>query len=94
MKIQSALCCLTMLVLAGCFDGAGVDADAGAQGAAAGCTSSGGTLTLANCCRSAEPFPNTCAVGACGCSLENSEEIQVCECPAGMCFDGARCVSR
>ena len=59
-----------------------------------GCVESGGTVSTANCCQSSGDFPNTCAVGACGCALEYSHEVSVCECPEDMCFDGTTCVNR
>lgn len=58
-----------------------------------GCTASGGTVVTSLCCASVSDFPNTCLIGACGCSPTNSHEVKTCECPEGMCFDGTRCVS-
>jgi hypothetical protein len=55
------------------------------------CINSGGTVSTAQCCLSAEDFPNSCLIGACGCSLENSHEVKVCDCPNG-CFDGEKCL--
>lgn len=57
------------------------------------CTLSGGTVETAMCCMSSGDFPNTCAIGACGCSPENSHEVKVCSCGEGMCFDGESCVA-
>jgi hypothetical protein len=57
-----------------------------------GCTSSGGSITLQSCCQSVSDFPNTCAVGACGCSEADSKQVSVCVCPEGYCFDGNECV--
>jgi hypothetical protein len=70
--------------------------DAGASGAGgnAGCLESGGTLTTSLCCMSVVAYPDSCAIGACGCSPQNSHEVPVCSCPGGMCFDGQACVTR
>ncbi|HTY43774.1 MAG TPA: hypothetical protein VMC80_00845 [Patescibacteria group bacterium] len=57
------------------------------------CINSGGTVTASSCCGSVSDFPNTCAIGACGCSPANSHNIQSCNCGAGKCFDGNACVS-
>jgi hypothetical protein len=56
------------------------------------CTLSGGIVSTANCCKSVNDFPNNCVIGACGCSLNNSHEIKICNCPEGKCFDGNKCV--
>lgn len=58
-----------------------------------GCIISGGTISTSMCCESASDFPNSCAIGACGCSLENSHEVKVCDCGANKCFDGIKCLS-
>jgi len=55
------------------------------------CINSGGNVTTQLCCQSANDFPNTCLVGACGCSSGNSHEIKVCSCPEDECFDGSQC---
>jgi hypothetical protein len=60
-------------------------------GGKAGCLASGGTLGHALCCNGQPDFPDTCAVGACGCAPNASSNVQVCNCPAGMCFDGTQC---
>jgi hypothetical protein len=67
-------------------------ADARLDPAAVGCESSGGTVSTASCCGSSEPFPDLCAVGACGCADEDSVELVVCDCGEGRCFDGTTCV--
>jgi hypothetical protein len=70
------------------------DADSGAPlDPEQGCLASGGTVGTALCC-AANPtdFPNTCSTGACGCSPENSVEVQFCYCPSDTCFDGSACV--
>lgn len=58
------------------------------------CTNSGGTVTTATCCTSANNFPNTCLIGACGCSPENSKEVNTCDCGEGNCFNGNSCVNQ
>ncbi|NQU83003.1 MAG: hypothetical protein HQ539_03565 [Parcubacteria group bacterium] len=54
------------------------------------CMDSGGEVTTALCCETTEDFPNSCLIGACGCSPDNSHEIKICECQEG-CFDGEKC---
>jgi len=56
------------------------------------CINSGGTVETSLCCQSSGDFPNTCLIGACGCSPSNSHEVKVCECPTGTCFNGNGCV--
>jgi hypothetical protein len=58
------------------------------------CINSGGTVGTFLCCASSGDFPNTCVIGACGCSPENSHEVKVCDCPEGTCFDGMSCVAQ
>jgi len=58
------------------------------------CTRAGGTILRQGCCASASNFPNTCALGACGCSPQNSAPRDVCQCPAGQCFNGTTCQAR
>ena len=97
MTIQRALCGLAMLMVLGSCARFGNDhenGDGGPGGAADSCTTSGGTISTSNCCISAADFPNTCAIGACGCAPANSHEVKTCECPADKCFDGSRCVGR
>lgn len=57
------------------------------------CIDSGGTVETGLCCLSVGDFPNTCVVGACGCSPENSHEVTICDCGEGKCFDGSTCVA-
>lgn len=65
------------------------------DGAAELCTSSGGTITTASCCANgAAAFPDTCAVGACGCSPAGSVTIMICNCPAGCFSPGVGCVAQ
>lgn len=56
------------------------------------CIASGGTVSTALCCKSASDFPNSCLIGACGCSPDNSHEIRVCDCGEAKCFNGTSCV--
>lgn len=56
------------------------------------CIDSGGTVIKQSCCASASDFPNSCLIGACGCSPDNSKEVNFCDCGAGRCFDGSSCV--
>ncbi len=58
------------------------------------CLDSGGTVTAASCCESAEDFPDNCAIGACGCAPEYSHEVKFCSCGKGECFNGKKCISR
>ena len=58
------------------------------------CLGSGGTVTSAMCCASTGDFPDTCGVGACGCSPDASHEVRFCDCGAGICFNGNACVSQ
>lgn len=60
------------------------------------CRASGGTVTTQLCCKSASDFPNTCLIGACGCSTDNSKEVKVCDCGEGKCWDSAKqeCVTQ
>jgi len=56
------------------------------------CAISGGTTKTSLCCLSVEDFPNTCLIGACGCSLENSHQVKICDCGNDKCFNGNECV--
>jgi hypothetical protein len=53
------------------------------------CVNSGGTVTTGTCCKSVKDFPNSCLIGACGCSPQNSHTVKICDCGEGKCFDGA-----
>jgi hypothetical protein len=57
-----------------------------------GCIASGGTVTTGLCCSSTGDFPDTCAIGACGCAPGQSHEVKICDCGEGQCFDGSACV--
>jgi cysteine-rich repeat protein len=59
-----------------------------------GCLASGGTVMSATCRSSTSDFPDTCAIGACGCPPDASHEVRVCNCGTGSCFDGTECVSQ
>lgn len=61
-------------------------------GAEQGCVASGGTVITSMCCKMTGDFPNTCLIGACGCSPANSHPVKYCRCPAGKCFNGNSCV--
>jgi len=56
------------------------------------CVNSGGTVETSLCCESASDLPNSCLIGACGCSPENSHQIKICDCGEGKCFNGTECV--
>ena len=56
-----------------------------------GCTLSGGTIGTSLCCKLTSDFPNSCAIGACGCSPANSREVKTCACGEGQCFNGRKC---
>jgi hypothetical protein len=62
--------------------------------AAESCTQSGGTVSTGLCCQAVESFPNTCAIGACGCAPDASHEVAFCICPTNTCFDGESCVAQ
>jgi hypothetical protein len=55
------------------------------------CISSGGQVATSSCCIQTEDFPNLCAIGACGCSPNNSHETKICNCGEGKCFNGQDC---
>jgi hypothetical protein len=68
----------------------------GCSGAEQACVGSGGTVSTSLCCAGVGDFPNTCSIGACGCSPQASHEVQICNCGAGKCFGeaSAGCVTR
>ena len=55
------------------------------------CIDSGGQISTSSCCISVKDFPNTCLVGACGCSPDNSHQVKVCDCGTDKCFNGTQC---
>lgn len=59
------------------------------------CVNSGGTVTTSYCCKSVNDFPDTCLIGACGCSPANSHSVTACDCGPGKCWDSTqkKCVS-
>jgi hypothetical protein len=56
------------------------------------CTDSGGQTATSSCCLSANNFPNLCLIGACGCDSTNSQDVKICNCGGGKCFNGKKCV--
>jgi hypothetical protein len=58
------------------------------------CRNSGGVSSVSLCCNGVGDFPDTCAVGACGCAPSASHEVNICRCGTDRCFDGMRCVRR
>jgi len=58
-----------------------------------GCIESGGVVETSMCCLSTGDFPNMCLPGPCGCAPDQSHQVKVCDCGAGMCFDGEQCVA-
>lgn len=70
------------------------DADSAVPSAATLCTSSGGVVTTGTCCASdVASFPDTCAIGACGCAPASSRTVTMCSCPAGCFRSGMGCVA-
>ena len=59
-----------------------------------GCLNSGGIVSTSSCCQIATDFPNTCLIGACGCSSANSHQVKTCDCGTDKCFDGIKCLSQ
>jgi len=57
------------------------------------CLMSGGRIAASLCCKSANDFPNSCLIGSCGCSPDDSKATMICECGEGKCFDGTECVT-
>ncbi len=55
------------------------------------CLISGGTVVTSSCCKATGDFPNTCLIGACGCSPEYSNEVKACDCGMDKCFNGIFC---
>lgn len=56
------------------------------------CINSEGNIVMASCCKGTGDLPNTCLIGACGCSPENSGQVKTCDCGPERCFDGNQCV--
>ncbi len=76
---------------AGGLAGGGSGGLGGGGGNEAACVNSGGVVSSSLCCKAAGDFPNTCLVGACGCAPSASENVTVCDCPSGSCWDGSTC---
>jgi hypothetical protein len=81
----------------GAHAGGSGGANAGGNGEGGGindlCLNTGGTPTEGMCCKGAGPNPNSCGVGSCGCSADESEVTPLCSCPQGQCYDpNAGCV--
>jgi len=55
------------------------------------CLISGGSIGTSLCCKSTGDFPNSCLIGACGCSPDSSHQVKICDCGEGKCFDGEKC---
>jgi uncharacterized protein YceK len=94
-KLIILLILMTIVVTSGCIKQTinieNKETTTTASGKEQACTSSGGTVKTSLCCESVSDFPNTCLIGACGCSPENSHGVKVCECPGSKCFDGNTC---
>lgn len=56
------------------------------------CLETGGAVTTQSCCSGAIPFPDSCAIGACGCAPASSVPVSVCSCSAGCYATGLGCV--
>ncbi len=56
------------------------------------CIDSGGVVGTGLCCESTGDFPDTCAIGACGCAPEYSHSVKICDCGKDKCFNGKQCV--
>lgn len=63
----------------------------GYQGLEGLCKAAGGTVTTQLCCLSSSDFPNTCLIGACGCSPTDSHAVKVCDCGENKCWGGSTC---
>jgi len=48
-----------------------------------------GRVSASICCAGTGDFPDTCNVGACGCSSASSHSVNTCLCPGGGCFSAA-----
>jgi hypothetical protein len=56
------------------------------------CVLSGGSIKTSLCCNLTGDFPNSCLIGACGCSPANSHQVKNCDCGEGKCFNGHICI--
>jgi hypothetical protein len=50
------------------------------------CLATNGQPSHSACCAATGDFPDTCSVGACGCSPANSHDVATCICPLGGCW--------
>ncbi|MFH1129378.1 MAG: hypothetical protein V1686_01420 [Patescibacteria group bacterium] len=56
------------------------------------CIDSGGTVIMASCCQLTSDFPNSCSIGACGCSPDHSKQVKARDC-GDKCWNGIKCVN-
>jgi len=56
------------------------------------CLNSGGVVGDGLCCESASDFPDTCAIGTCGCAPKHSHQVKICNCGENKCYNGIKCV--
>jgi len=54
------------------------------------CIASGGTVKTQLCCKAVDDFPNTCLIGGCGCSSDNSHNVKICDCGENKCWDNVK----
>jgi hypothetical protein len=82
--------------MAGAAGGGGMAGAAGGS-AEAQCLAAGGTVFTSWCCKSNNgvDFPSTCST-ACGCAPDPSvsDEVKMCNCGTGKCWDGSDCVTQ
>ena len=61
------------------------------------CLAAGGTVFTSWCCKSNNgmDFPNLCST-ACGCAPDPSvsDQVKMCNCGTGKCWDGSGCVTQ
>jgi len=50
-----------------------------------------GIVSTSTCCKSVDNFPNTCLIGVCNCSQDDSYQVEICDCGENKCFDGKEC---
>lgn len=88
-KILIVVLCMGLILISGCQQ-----TNENTNSTTNKCVVGGGVVTQSLCCQSATEFPNTCAIGACGCSPSNSKNIDVCDCGINSCWNGEKCVAR
>jgi hypothetical protein len=54
------------------------------------CENANGTVSWKMFCKSVGNFPDTCLIGASGCSADNSHVIEYCQCETGKCWDSSQ----